>query len=620
MYDTNERVRAVVDAIFEGCGVGRKNHTESSRRLCVSATCIATFVRRVLRIDLIAQVIDFSFRLVGLVTQNSVYVPLLQSEPMLVGESAPPRVMYVSDVRKLRPVFSDDATQQQQPKGANRNVIAKYLVSMFGTLAELTMDDRYAVSRVLPRDAGLELTSGSIVPVDLLNAAEEVPEVRREFGRYMENLNIMIGRKLPDERTKYVEDMRSRVKSMSQDRSLIARRLDENTLSLREFVFLRSAFNPFPLWYRRQRMRALLEALRIPESVINDELVDALLFGPDPFRSSVHGRSTEMNRKLRNLRSSASAKPDLVISEYDVVSGTWIRRVQSVVINPFSTEEERSVDFRDPSVSRLAIVKTARESLLKAPISPELGSACGASSSSIIPRSSSYSSSTSRRRKEHRVVGSCGVWQVFHVVSLLLARGGEAIPVPSMRHVVYNALVSDLRRSSLMGPVVKSSSKKKSKNSAAAGAEHIETFAAMMEDHPTFALHWRTNTRGTDPMRLLPLFARQLESPTYEAGLYDISVLASMCDVKCDVIMMHDARSKLRSIGYGAVKKRGPQMVDVPGLPTADVTFNGSSQTARYAILLVYRHEGVSPPASSTTPSPRLDVVTDHDAVLYEVK
>lgn len=669
MYDTNFNVRSIVDAVFKGCGLhhdqtvaSRRQHDDedkSPRRLCNSGACLDAFIRGVLRLRVSAQVIDFSFRLMGFVTQNSVFVPLHGTESMLVGEYAPPRVMYISEVYKLKPVFvasdrskytSGGRSSSKRNSIVSRNTVAESLAQLFGTLAELTMDDRYSVSHVLKNDAGLVLSGGQVIPVALEPTEDDHDRGTADnfFGRYMENLNVMIGKRLPDERVRYIDDTRAKVKARDIDLSTIARKLEENTSSLHEFFFLRSAFNPFPMWYKTQRMRALLEGLRLPEGIINDSLVDSLLYGTDPFRHFERGKSTDMNRKLRNMRSSASSKPDLIISEYDILNGAWIRRIQSVAINPFSSEEDRSIDLRDPRVSRLAVVKSVKLSLLKVPLIDESYSSSIDSSTELVTspcdrRSSSYKSvstsselaqkdlisrgnpvpfsgsrsSSSKKRRQHGIVSSCGVWQVFHVVSMLVTRGSIAIPISSMRHVVANSLISDLRRM-------------QTARSSKTDALMLATFSALMEDHPSFSLHWKSSSapssaghrrrqqqstmiQHTDPFSLIPLFMAQLESPNYVAGMYDIYILARLCDVKCDVLSLMDERSSMRSIGYGVHKKTDPQMVEVPGIPPANVSFNGDSDTVDRALLLIYRHD--------TVPSDRrVDVITDRDGILFDMQ
>jgi hypothetical protein len=616
-YDSNSQVRALIDTVFSGCNLKMKTSGDDhgsrnlSHRLCISAACVASFLQRVMKLRLKAQVIDFTFHLIGFVTFNEVFVPLLEREVILVGEKAPAGMMYVSQVASLRPKVEKTT---EKPKDTTTA-----LVKMFSTLAELTQDDRYLVARAFGHDSGsygLELVSGNVVPVDMAGGKGGVPR------EYMENLNVMIGRKLPDERTRYIESMRNRMKMAAHDSAIIAKKLEENTSILREFVFLRSVFNPFPMWYRRRRMRALLEALGLRSKLyqshgkkrigaetrnsggidLNDEIVDSMLFGPDPFIHPYHGKSVVINRKFKNLRASASAKPDLIITDYDVLSGSWIRRVQSVIINPFSSEEERTVDLKDPSAIVIAKVRSsARDALLK---SDNVGMpSCRKNESSSIRLSSNYSSSVSRRRKAHRVVSSCGAWQVFHVVSMLVTRGGNSIPTAVFKSVIANYLVQDFKKMAV--GFEKSASQEET------------TFLALLSDHPSFSKHCRSRAhvkkkdnplKKSEPFNAVRPLLTELESPTYVPGLYDVRALAAFFDVVTDVIVTDDASSALRKTDYGVHKKRGPQMIDVPGIAPATISFNDESFAARDALLLIYRHNIAS-----------FDLVMNNESILFEV-
>lgn len=666
LYDKNKNIRALVDAILTNCRASSSSssssdasmHTQTGR-LCTSGACMSRFLQRVMGRRLKAQVVDYTFRLRGLVTVNDIYVPLMNRETMLVGERAPPRVMYLADIIKLRP--SIHVAPPQEGKNQKRrdldSSMADALEEMFGRLAELTGDDRYLVSTRLPDNSALELKSGNVVPIS-------ITEPKGELATYLENLNIMVGKKVADDRVKYIESVRHDAKVAAQDSAIIAHKLEENTDLLRQFVFLRSAFNPFPLWYRRHRMRGLLEAMGMrryqqqqspkgnenEKSLITNDLkeshlIDSLIFGPDVFhrRNNVHAEA--INRKMRNLRSSASTRPDLIISDLDILTGNWLKRVQNVVINPFAVDTAKDSAAHKAAAAHLHLhlhgqppgshpsgvkapsVNQYRDALLKTSASQSACRAASTKSASSLYRSRSTTASTSSvsaRRRAYRLINACGVWQVFQAVALLVLPGAKGVPMGAFKYIIADFLVSDVRKYLL-----------------ATDAPQDKAFRvsvdAILTDHPSFGKHWRasplhahgkststTSSSSRHPatkqqrprlvqhdvaaeVPVIRAMISEMDSPLYSSGLYDVMALCTFCDVACDVIMIDDNGSRLHAIGYGvyASDPKRPPIVEVPGLPLAHATFNGNSGTARNAVVLVHKH-----PSS-------FDLVSNHESLLF---
>jgi len=654
LYDKNKNIRALVDAILHSCR-GKRDDVSGveNGRLCTSAACVSMFLQRVMARRLKAQVIDYTFRLTGLVTANDVYVPLLHREAMLVGDRAPPRVMYVADIIGLRPCLDTDLKlPRDEPR--RRSQAARALTELFDRLADLTGHDGYLVAGVHDKNTAVELRSGGIVPIALSGDGERNPSSPPPppISTYLENLNIMVGKKFSDDRVRYVEAMRHDAKNAAHENAVIARKLEENTAILREYVFLRSAFNPFPLWYRRRRMRGVLERIGMlpgddkkgeaAAHVKEAHLVDALLFGTDVFHRRSHAHVATVNRKMRNLRSSASARPDLVFTDADVLDGGWLRRVQNVVVNPFAVEDpvnhrglsavSAAADRRRASsvIDTRHLTLSSRDALLKSPNQQTSPSACKAVvSSSTLSSSSSSSSSTSLQRKAHRIVNACGVWQVFHAVAFVVFPGAKGVPMGAFKHVVANMLMSDTRRYVEGRRQQRATGAKKGKENE--DGQYRASLDAILSDHPSFGKHWRatkdvrakkkttsnkstsTDLRSPDSVgpSILSAMIAEMDAPTYTTGLYDVMALAHFCDVACDVIIVHDKQyeiSRLSRVGYGtyAPPPDRPPVVQVPGLPPAPAAaFNSNSGTARHAVVLVHRHPNA------------FDLVTNHDSLLF---
>lgn len=709
-YDTNKQVRALVDSIFSSCKLSSasgafsknsKNDGEDGGKterhpdamtvasVCTSAACLSKFLERVVGTRVTAQVIDYTFRLVGLVTANDVYVPLMHKEVMLVGTRAPRRTMYVANVVFLRPKFSFPTTTAAF---ATRKSTAAVLVEFFDRLAELTGDARYAAARVHEGNFAVELVSGNVVPIDFSSA--HAPSLVRLRAHYLDNLNIMVGRQLPDERSKYIDGLRRDKRMDAHDNARIARKLEENTLALRDFVFLRSAFNPFPVWYRRKRMSELLDALAVFDQRGDREgrpdfakkrahLVDSLLFGADVFdRNSARASSSAavLNRRARNARSRAAARADLILSDVDLLSGTWLRRVQRVTINPFAVDEDfhdrklpvgdddteaaasfgvldrAEVERRQSGVVDVNLGKP-RDALLRSSSSPASSAASSSagllcpspasrSSSkrvSYLPRaSSSSSSSVARQRRAHRIIQTCGVWQTFQAVFTLVTPGGARVSFSAMRNVMADAIISDVNFIAASGVAVR---ERQSDDSA--GKDVAKTLDALFSDHPSFSKLWPSSPPSAEGKNkkdrqrglaawpsLISAMLAEMDSPLYRAGLYDVKVLAAFCGVMCDVFVLDEPRhsessrrSRLSSIDYGVLSTKAVPIVSVPGLHATLLRFQNT------IVAGLEQHRGLPHRASSSSsiilPPPKyavalihtqpdgFDLVTNKEALLF---
>lgn len=537
--DSNKHGRALLEMVVRGCKAKEPGYTmDLSGRLCTSAACMVRYLTQALGERVVAQVIDYTFQLVGLVTERELYVPLFRRETMLVGQESPPHTVYIGSTVTLRPRLADTSGHRHQKRSGKHTSVHTELAAFFNTLAELTGDDRYSVShateygdstKVKTKSGGpaaLVLRSGNVVPLDL-RADDPVAQ------GYLENLNIMVGRSLPDARWTYWQNIEAK---LHQDVSLkrgISAKLQENTSMLNEFMFLRRALNPFPYWYRRRRMRALLVQLGIGT---NGRLVDDMLFGPDIF-GTVSSRSVR-GRRARPSGSHLNSRP-VIITDADVVrgDGAWLARLQQVAANPLSSENEAelqgialSAEVRNANKE---IARRLRDIMLRA----SLMCSPGDSSSSLsipslytargrnrLPSTYAVRKALSIRRKNKEIpqlVKSCSVWHVFHAASMLTSASGQGIPLAGIRSVIKNSIFRFFAA-----------------NNNAATSMKDDTYQAfeLLLTHPSLGKHGRGLKKGKVDVDTARDMARQVDQLTYKAGLYDAWVLCHFCSLACYVL------------------------------------------------------------------------------------
>lgn len=507
-YGSDRGVRTLVNAVLEGCA-----KPSVSPGLCTSAECVARFLRESAPAnDIRAQVLDYTFRLVGFVTRGDVFVPLLRPEAILLGSAAPREFVYVGDLHRLRPRGSPAA-----------------LAAAFERLARLSGADGYNVARATP--AFLQLRSGAVVPIAMSEAALDDRE------HYLTNLNIMVGRQLPDDRTRYVDEVSARRRTDAAVLTAIARALERDTPRLREFAALRSAFNPFPTWYRRTRMRALLATLRqqlgslFPSgSAARDALADALLFGPDILRRRSLVPSAAVNRRLRNLRGRAGAQTDVLLTDEEQLSGSWLARVRAVVANPFAVlaaSDTARVDGRDAQL----VAQVSRATLLAAG-QPLLRDVCGdrrPSSSSKKPASArSAASARAAARTGLRLVPTCGIWPLFALIGRLVSPDARGIPQAAFAAVLADALMEATRTSFVPNAA-----------STTAALSLLRVHPSLRP--PSANAKTKLSQLAEQARSAMPRLLAALRSPSYVAGLLDAWVLARFFRVECEVRVSPDA-------------------------------------------------------------------------------
>lgn len=219
------------------------------------------------------QVVDLTFRVVAYATAAGMLVPLPTSTSVLPSNTGLD-VAYVHGARALirKPIGEDAA------------------LAFFAQLARIAEDDSFQVRARLPQGTkkcrALVLRSGFVVPLDAAFEADAP-------AKYLENLNIVIGLQLADDRTRLFEKVKALEDAQDAALHLFIAVVLGNSQHMQEYRFLRSSFNPFPLDYRRAKMNDLVSRVlgeRAKKSDAKDDLLRArlteqLLYGTDPLGS-----------------------------------------------------------------------------------------------------------------------------------------------------------------------------------------------------------------------------------------------------------------------------------------------------------------------------------------------
>lgn len=654
-YDRHARVRGIIDTMLSACRAMEEDAGEAAAAVDGSATpskrhsdpalatasatmppTLSNIVRFLLSVlgrssgRLKAQVIDYTFRLVGVVTWKDIFVPLptmmdvkrrtrsmkvssAQQEQdeedgegggggeedgsshadwsMLVGPDAPSQVLYLRDVlRMLKPSTRQktviDLFQRLAAATAHPGYVIEHTIGPVGTKKNKDRDAR------APRElSALVLRSGVVVPLSA-SSGEDIarhPLLREQDERYLEELNIMVGWEKQDEpRKQYVRGLTVAERERAKEHRDVASLLQESTRAFNEFDFLRSAFNPFPIEYRRLRMRQLLEKDLGVRSPRLPALVDELLYGEDPLRrrSTLHHKYSKARHvALRN----SPTRSDYIFGDIDVIRGVWYRHLAEIIITPFAMPDAlRSMSTHITEYE--AIGKAAKVALLTGRCAGRRGVTDLSSSSSsefdsfdVNGAEAAPSGATSSKRPYTSEEGGLSKGVMALLEAITLTRGSAdgnrrdsasgssssssgALPSVSgsesfgtissrkryRRHVLQRmpVLVYDCDLWSTFAIVAKLTAIQP-ESVVPASAFRFIIHNALMRDvrrymmdpkesddvsyglstHPTFSAEFRP-PHAIDVDRMASMMYR----PDYVPGLYDLRVLSRFCRVSCIVI------------------------------------------------------------------------------------
>lgn len=414
-YDRTDRVRGILEALMKYCHM---EETLLDQEMVVPrevGSPIPATPGNIIRLissimgryngQLKAQVIDYTFRLVGVVTSKDVFVPFpalmrwsspsvdQSSSPegkMMVGRDAPPQIMYVRDVLWM----------------LDPSARSKTIIDLFEKLETSTLLSGYGIQRMVHAARGegskpiaLVLKSGVVVPLTRIPMGEEqLPQDRALLEQdrgYLEELNIMVGMENKDEpRVRYMGALKEQEKERAKERREVTARLQENTKAFNEVDFLRSGFNPFPLEFRRAQMKRIIsEGLGVHTPHI-DALADELLYVDDPLRKKSTLKNKYGKEKHQALRNSPT-HPDYVFGDMEMIRGVWLQHLSEIIISPFAMPGIQGMVFHQ-NAKYDEIDKMAKILLLTDRCEEARGSGrSGKGTSSVSVRSSDSSSVSS---------------------------------------------------------------------------------------------------------------------------------------------------------------------------------------------------------------------------------
>lgn len=197
-------------------------------------------------------VIDYDFRLCGLILSNNIYVPFFEKKDVFSIKGL--RFVYISDVVLFK-CLED----------------RKALKKVFAVLQE-RYGEFFGIQYIVadgPHIHGLVLKKGTFVPVNVKSGS-------LAFKQYTEDLYLFINEQDADERVTFMKTIFEHKKNITELLTKFYAKLDEKTKM--EIMFLRDPRNPLPLDYKRTKMTKLMESALVGIKDIDVmELTDLVL-------------------------------------------------------------------------------------------------------------------------------------------------------------------------------------------------------------------------------------------------------------------------------------------------------------------------------------------------------
>lgn len=194
-------------------------------------------------------VIDYDFRLCGLILSNNMYIPFIEKEDVFSLKGL--RFVYISDVVLFKCLEDRESIKQ----------IFNLLSSKYGTF--------YTIEYIIAdgeRIHGVVLQNGTFVPINLNSSSPA-------FKSYTEDLYLFINEQEEDERTRFMSSVLKHDTKLNNIISGLYANLDQQTKL--ELMFLKDPKNPLPLDFKRVKMMALIEkALKNYENATDADLLE----------------------------------------------------------------------------------------------------------------------------------------------------------------------------------------------------------------------------------------------------------------------------------------------------------------------------------------------------------
>lgn len=467
----------------------------------------------------VAQVIDYAFRMVGLLLDNNLFLPT----------PVPTSVLVDSRYRHLEFVYVSDLPNVARPQWPAATCI-DYVdrLSAAADLPYLRIDPNrtvYSSPSASSRSQGgkiqkavaLTTSGGQVIPLDL--TADELSAV------YLEHLNTFAGQQVSDERLRVSRERDAHRDAMWQVRSRVVRAIRSNPEATRELNNLRSSFHPFPLDERRKRVLDLVNRYddsKHPNPRLQRQLADALLYEPHPLLLQ---QSLTMDRNGM-----------VMLTDVDIMSGALDRLLQQ---RGATSRDQDYVAAYAPVPDPSTLKRHKRNRLTPADTKNDLAMWDGVVTfNEPSPPSASSSKSKYKYRSNMRRQGlllDVDVYALLYLVQRMTYPVMHFTP-EMMADAVKNQVIRDAR----------------------AGVT-----PPLLDGHRSIPF------RKGKPLRMPPaaLLARiGAPPPTYSGGLYDVAVLATLLGLNVWVYrdhglpplrMLHDPMDTSRNILVLRVRNDG---------------------------------------------------------------
>jgi hypothetical protein len=192
-------------------------------------------------------VIDYDFRMCGLLLQNNLYVPFIDKKDSFKVKGV--RFVYISDVIRFKCI--DDIRE---------------IKKIYQVLAKEYGSEFYGIHAMIKGGVGLVLKNLKFVPLNVVSTADIAQE-------YLDDLYIFTGVKGEDDRTEFIASVTSKERAIT-DMTKAVHDLD-NDVKL-EIMFLRDRSNPLPLEFKREKLMQLLSTHLAASTSSTDKLMAEL--------------------------------------------------------------------------------------------------------------------------------------------------------------------------------------------------------------------------------------------------------------------------------------------------------------------------------------------------------
>lgn len=250
-------------------------------------------------------VLDYGYRVCGIVVNHNLYVPLEDRDDMYFDEGI--KYVYISDVPSFRCMLDRGTISGIFKKIERFTGSAFYRVASLVTGATTATHgaEKQLVGVVL---GGVEGSEESFVPVNLRAAGEN-----KVYTTFRNGLFVLVGHEGADRRMEVFERFKREAAFMEGMSSRIRDRMEEDPDLRMEVEFLLDRNNPLPILYKKERLVGVLQKIGVAPGEIDEASVYKIA------EYMKDGRHFKMyNQRTRRFR---HTEAELLLDHYDVMAG-----------------------------------------------------------------------------------------------------------------------------------------------------------------------------------------------------------------------------------------------------------------------------------------------------------